>query len=219
MLIILGSGGFAREVAFLLGSKHGIVSPIWRDCFNFYSEEKIDSLYGRKVFNNFEDIKKFWGTAQELLFIPGIGSPDLKYKLVQQALKAGLKPRTCAIDVTARTDRNFNNNFGNGTVICANSSVTVDVIIGDYVNINLNCTIGHDTKIGDYSNLSPGCNISGNVTIEEFCDLGTGAIVLPEITIGHHSVIGAGSVITKDIPPYSLAVGTPAKVIKTLKED
>ena len=53
-------------------------------------------------------------------------------------------------------------------------------------------------------------NIGDNVWI---C---TGAMILPGVTIGENSIIGAGSVVTKDIPPTSLAVGNPCKVIRKL---
>lgn len=46
--------------------------------------------------------------------------------------------------------------------------------------------------------------------------LGGGVIVCPGVTIGHDSVVGAGSVVTRDIEPFALAVGNPAKVIRTL---
>jgi len=52
------------------------------------------------------------------------------------------------------------------------------------------CTIGHDVWIGH------------------------GAIIMPGVTIGHGAIIGSGAVVTKDIPPYAIAVGVPAKVIK-----
>ncbi len=53
------------------------------------------------------------------------------------------------------------------------------------------------------------------IVIEDDCWLGHGVTVTDGITIGRGSVIGAGSVVTKDIPPYSIAVGTPAKVVKS----
>jgi len=52
------------------------------------------------------------------------------------------------------------------------------------------CTIGHDVWIGH------------------------GAIVMPGVEIGHGAIIGSGAVVTKNIPPYAIAVGVPAKVIK-----
>jgi len=58
------------------------------------------------------------------------------------------------------------------------------------------------------------------ITIEDDCWLGHAVTVIDGVTIGKGSVIGAGSVVTKDIPPYSIAVGTPARVIKSrLPED
>lgn len=57
------------------------------------------------------------------------------------------------------------------------------------------------------------------VVINDGAHIGIGAIILPGVTIGEGAVIGAGSVVTKDIPPYSVAVGMPAKVIKTFTSD
>ncbi len=53
------------------------------------------------------------------------------------------------------------------------------------------------------------------IVIEDDCWLGHGVTVTDGVTIGRGCVIGAGSVVTKDIPPYSIAVGTPAKVVKS----
>jgi len=54
------------------------------------------------------------------------------------------------------------------------------------------------------------------IRIGDDCWLGGGSIVCPGVSIGAGCVIGAGSVVTKDVPPYSLAVGNPARVIKHL---
>ena len=51
--------------------------------------------------------------------------------------------------------------------------------------------------------------------IQDGAHIGIGAIIMPGVTIGEGAVIGAGAVVTRDIPAYSVAVGAPAKVIKT----
>lgn len=56
--------------------------------------------------------------------------------------------------------------------------------------------------------------ISKPVMIEESVWIGENACILPGVTIGKYSVIGAGAVVTKNVPPWSIAVGNPAKVIK-----
>lgn len=53
------------------------------------------------------------------------------------------------------------------------------------------------------------------IVIKDGAHIGIGAIIMPGVTIGEGAVIGAGSVVTKDIPPYCVAVGAPAKVIKS----
>jgi serine O-acetyltransferase len=56
-------------------------------------------------------------------------------------------------------------------------------------------------------------------TIEDRVDIGCGACVLGNVTIGHDSMIGANAVVVTDIPPYSTAVGVPARVIKCSPQD
>ena len=57
------------------------------------------------------------------------------------------------------------------------------------------------------------------VHIGEGVWIGSGSIVLPGVTIGDHAVIGAGSVVTKDVPAGCIAVGNPARVIRSIQED
>lgn len=56
----------------------------------------------------------------------------------------------------------------------------------------------------------------GEIVIGKHCWLGAGCIILKDVHIGDHCVIGAGSVVTKDIPFGSIAVGSPAKVIRKI---
>lgn len=76
----------------------------------------------------------------------------------------------------------------------------------------------HQRDLTYYKKNKPvmGCPLkTARVIIKDGAHIGIGAIIMPGATIGEGSVIGAGSVVTKDIPAYSLAVGVPAKVIKT----
>lgn len=90
------------------------------------------------------------------------------------------------------------------------------------VKIGKDCLIASHTGIyGNNHNFSDptliireqGLTCKG-IVIGDDCWLGTGVKVLDGVTIGRGSVIGSGAVVTKDIPPYSVAVGVPAKVIK-----
>lgn len=57
------------------------------------------------------------------------------------------------------------------------------------------------------------------VRLKSYTGIGTGSILLPGITVHEGAAIGAGAVVTKDVPPYTLVGGVPAKVIKSFKPD
>ncbi len=52
------------------------------------------------------------------------------------------------------------------------------------------------------------------VRVEAWADIGTGAVILPGVTVGRASIVGAGSVVTRDVPPFSIVAGAPARVIR-----
>lgn len=89
------------------------------------------------------------------------------------------------------------------------------LVVNDETIIGENCTLRHSTTIGN-KQLSDG-KFSKAPIIEDNVDIGSNVVILGPITIGEGSVIGAGSVVVKDIEPYSLVVGNPARVIRKLK--
>lgn len=90
------------------------------------------------------------------------------------------------------------------------------VYIGDNVLIATQCVIisaNHNFERTDVPICKQG-NTNERIVIEDDCWLGAGVKVLAGVTIGRGSVIGAGSVVTNNIPPFSIALGVPARVIK-----
>lgn len=77
-------------------------------------------------------------------------------------------------------------------------------------------TIAHDEKSARGAIIAASQK-PAPIKIETGCDIGVGTIVLPGVTIGKYSQIGAGAVVTKNIPPYSVAAGVPAKVLRQRK--
>ena len=90
--------------------------------------------------------------------------------------------------------------------------------VGKDVNIEKQAYFTPQLTLGDRSGVGIRCEIYGPVTIGNDCWIGRRAIIMPGVKIGDGCVIGANSVVSKDIPPYSVAAGVPARVIKTRKQ-
>lgn len=109
-----------------------------------------------------------------------------------------------------------------GNRVALNNGVTINSDFGGQIVIGDNVIIGPGTIIRaanhNFKNpekyIRDQGHISGEIIIEEDVWLGANVVVLPNVKIEKGSVIGAGSVITRNIPPYSVAVGVPATVIK-----
>lgn len=78
--------------------------------------------------------------------------------------------------------------------------------------------ITHDGGTLLYRKQIPDLEVTKPIVVGNDVYFGNNVIVLPGVTIGNNVVVGAGAVVTKDIPDNSLAVGVPAKVIKTADE-
>lgn len=112
------------------------------------------------------------------------------------------------------------------------------VELGDYSGIGINCelygpisigknvmmgpeviiyTSGHRFDRTDVPMMEQGSTEPCAVSIGDDVWIGRRAMIMPGVTIGEGCVIGAGAVVTKDIPPFSVAAGVPARVVKSRK--
>lgn len=91
------------------------------------------------------------------------------------------------------------------------------ITIGDYVGIGPSVQILTLTHVLDDDLATPIIEREQKykpVVIENNCDIGVGTILLPGVTIGTGSMIGAGSVVTRDVEPYSIVAGNPARLLR-----
>ncbi len=106
------------------------------------------------------------------------------------------------------------------------------IFIGE--NVTFDSAYPEDIEIGNHVHITTGCILlthyldttkkevnwkHGKILIEDNVFIGANTIISKPLTIGKGSIIGAGSVVTKDIPPYQIWAGNPAKYIKDVKRD
>lgn len=208
-IYIVGAGGFAREVAWLIDEINK-KNKKWNFCG--FIDEDIENhgkdLNGYSVLGGIEVLKN----KKNINVVIGTGNPLSKRNIVEKLSKIDGITFPILIDPYARYGESVE--FGEGSIITSGVLLTVNIKVGKHVIINLDSTIGHDAIIGDYSTILPSVNISGNTLLGKCTNIGTGSAVIQGIEIGENSIIGAGAIVVKNIPSNCTAVGAPAKPIK-----
>lgn len=208
-IAIIGAGGFGREVKTLIDAINQ--QDLQFEFIGYFDDGlAIGSIVnGFPVLGRVDDLNKY---NKPLSISVAIGSPSLKSEIISKIDNSNVSypslihPSAIVADVT--------NKIGRGVIITAGCIVTCNVVIKDFVILNLLCTVGHDSQIENYCSFMPSVNISGEVIIREGVFIGTGAKIINQIEIGCETVIGAGAVVSKSIPSNCTAVGIPAKPIK-----
>ena len=120
--------------------------------------------------------------------------------------------------------------IGESCSIGQNVNVGNNVIIGNHVKIQNNVSVYEGVELEDYVFCGPsmvftnikvprsefpqrGTEFYMKTLVKKSASIGANATIVCGVTIGEYALIGSGSVVTKDIPPYALAIGNPAKVI------
>lgn len=206
-IVIIGAGGFGREVAWLIEDINK-VNEEWNIIGFVDDNESIQDteINGYKVIGNIE-----WLLNQKLNVVNAIGDPIVKRKVIERLIDS---ENNYPVLIHPSVIYSKQVSFGEGSIVCAANIITTNIEIGKHVIINLDCTIGHDAILGNYTTVLPSVNVSGFVETEECVSIGTGSAVIQGVKIGENTVIGAGSVVVKDLPANCTAVGAPAKPIK-----
>jgi len=213
-MIIIGAGGFAKEVLEIVYRQYG------KEDIRFYDDYTVEGP--RLLYDKFPVITSLEEAAgyiqkNSARFVLGLGNPLYRYALHRKFVGIGGIPFSIISDDAMIGS--FGNSIGEGVTIMQGVKITNSVHIGAGCLINLNCTIGHGSRIGDFCELSPGVHISGHCETGDFCNIGTNAVLLPGIKLGKNVIIGAGAVVTTNMPDNVTAVGIPARITRNVKEE
>jgi sugar O-acyltransferase (sialic acid O-acetyltransferase NeuD family) len=104
--------------------------------------------------------------------------------------------------------------LGRGVIVFQNCSITNNVTLGDHVVVLPQSVISHDDVIGEYTVVTGAVAIAGNVTVGPCCYLGTNCAIHPGLEIGEGSIVGMGSVVVRNVAPFQVVAGNPARKLR-----
>ncbi|WP_084647520.1 acetyltransferase [Clostridium estertheticum] len=213
-IVIFGAGGFGREVMWLLEENNSDI-----ETWNILGFVDDTPNFKGKVVNGFPIVGNTdWliEYGKELSVVCCIGNSKDRQSVIKKLQNNKNLKFPNIISKDARVSRLVS--FGQGCIICGGSTLTVNIRLGDFLIVNLNCTVGHDAVLNKFVTLNPSVNVSGYVQIGNCSEIGTGSQIIQHTQIGCNTIVGAGAVVVKDLPSNCTAVGGPAKPIKYFKE-
>jgi sugar O-acyltransferase (sialic acid O-acetyltransferase NeuD family) len=205
-LFIVGAGGFGRE----LESWLELIPKQERD---WHIVGYLDSKQGKRRIQSYPSDYEIIGeehsfplTKDDLVVI-AISEPSTKEKIYKY-----LKDKVTFLTYIApNTVVGKFNNIGEGSIICPNTIITTNIVLGVCVTLNIGIHIGHDVTVGDFSSLMPSVDIGGNCTLGKRVYMGTNSTIVPGKKIADDVKISSGSIVTRSIKEKSTVYGNPAQ--------
>ncbi len=205
-LIIIGCGGFAREIYWHAQKSLGF-GVEWQIKGFLDGDIKLSAeeyeLLPEKVLG---DVESYEICADDV-FICAVGTPHGRKILVEKILSRGGEfiNLISALAYVMPTVK-----LGRGVIICPYVNIGDKAALGDFVAVNDISIIGHDAQIGNFSCIMPHANVAGKCKIGAEVFIGSGAIILPKAKVGDGATVGAGSVVLKKVRAGAKVFGNPA---------
>ena len=148
--------------------------------------------------------------SQFVVGLGGVGDNRPRRRLFELGLAHGLTPVSVVHPSAVNSQWAT---IGAGTVICPMAVVNAGALIGDNVIINTGAIVEHDCEIADHVHVATGSRLCSTVNVGEGAHIGAGATVRQGLRIGEGAIVGAGAVVIREVGPWSVVVGVPARPI------
>jgi sugar O-acyltransferase (sialic acid O-acetyltransferase NeuD family) len=206
-VLLWGGSSKARIVEEMLRESHsGLVRIIFD---NTIQKTPFETL--AQFINDIGRLKKELSAVTHYVVCIGAENGYARLKTAEYLEKLGLKPITLIhgksfVEPTAK--------IGEGCQVMPCALVHKFTSVGRHTIVNTNATIDHECVIGDGVHIMGNAAITGKVEIGNYATIGTNATILPFVKVGEGAFVGAGAVVTKDVDPYSVVAGVPAKILR-----
>ena len=209
-LLIVGASGHAKVVldAVRAAGTLAVAGLVDRD----HSEG--ETVFGAPILGNDREIPRIVRAHDVDCVIIAVGDNWTRAQLVQ-SLSAEMPSISFATIVHPSTCVAAGVELGEGTVVFAGAVLNAGTRVGRHCIINTNASVDHDGVLGDFVTVAPGATLGGNVTVGEHSTIALGANVIHSVSIGRHTILGAGATAITDLPDQSVAVGLPARVVRS----
>lgn len=206
---MIGAGGHGRVVRELVELQSGL-TPV-----AFYDGERAkwgQIIDGTPVVGSVDELRTSKRPVDALVVAIGLDNRR-RAKLFEEMTELGYEMVTVIHPHSAVSPATVT---GRGFVGMAGIIVNPGTEIGDDVCVNTGASVDHDCQLGNHCSVFPNASVAGGVRIGRFACICQNASVNQYLSIGAGTIVGAGAVVLKDLPDDVVAVGVPARVIRSI---
>lgn len=147
-------------------------------------------------------------------FTTWIGRVDTYQRRPQMLQGLGLPPERFVTLVHPTSSVSRRARVGRGVLIYQHCTVSSSAVIEDHVVVLPHAVISHDCVLSEYAVVTSAVTVGSEAKVGRNSYLGTRCCMLPGVHIGEGSLVGIGSVVLRDVDPYTVVVGNPARPLR-----
>lgn len=206
-LVIIGAGGFGREVVALVRDINKAKEE-WNFLGFIDDNETGQTIEGDKIIGTTDDLLNM----EEKPYISiAIASAKIREKISEEFKSKGFEFATLihpSVEIGPHVE------IGEGSIICKKNQFTTNIKVGNFCILNENCATGHDTIFKDFVSVMSFGLFGGKTVIGKGCYFGLRCTIINNLEITDNCIFGAGSVVVKNVTESGTYVGVPVRRVK-----